>query len=175
LQQLELYDIDESEYRALLHEIPKIWKKNSSFFDLGLHELFKTFGESDDFVFGVHIYNHHNRGLLFVVLTEYHRDSRIAVFRINAVLTIVTFPEPSREKAEIRLREMLEELTYEDLEKFGVADQYRESGEVFVCPRCKAQYMMRVLNVAADGKVECQNCLALIDPNEIHIGTSHDS
>ena len=178
LQELELHDIDESEFRALLFEIPELWKKNSGRFDLGLQELFKTFGETDSLVFGVHIYSHGNSGVVLVVLTEYSRDSRVAVFRITAIIALITYkvnPQPFGRSAEVRLRSILEKLSYEDLEMFANANQYQGSDEVFVCPKCKARYMMRILTVSADGKVQCQNCLALIDPKEIHVDTSHDS
>lgn len=175
MQELELHDIDENEYRALFHEIPNLWKKNSGFFDMGLGEIFGTFGESNNLVFGVHIYIRGNYSQLFIVLTEYLRETRTATFRINVVpITRVAF-EQSREAAEVRFRQILEKLTYEELETFAIFNQYQGSDEVFVCPKCKARYMMRTLKVSEDGKVQCQNCLALIDPNEIHVDNSHDS
>lgn len=175
LQELELLDIDESEYRAMFHEIPELWRKSSGLFDLGLNELFGSFAELADHIFGVHLYYHPSSSMLFVILTEYLKDTRVAVFRINAVTTIRTIPKKSQKEAEVRFGKMLEKLTYEDLEMYSVANQYLESDEIFVCPKCKARYMMRTLGVSADGKIQCQNCLSLFDPNEIHGDTSHDS
>jgi predicted RNA-binding Zn-ribbon protein involved in translation (DUF1610 family) len=88
------------------------------------------------------------------------------------------FGPSSHKKGEVKLREMLEGLTYEELEKFAIVGQHLDDDTIFICPNCKAQYAMRVLQVSKDGRTECQNCKGLFDPTELDVvqrATSHDS
>ena len=172
MQELELYDIDENQYTALLNEIPNLWEKNTSFYQPSLKLVFKSFNDFETLVFGVHIFKYGNASTIFVILTEYIRDAKLAVFSINAKTITGIFSPTNYKSGELKFTKMLEEISYEDLEQIT---QQHETNEVFVCPVCKAQYAKRVLRVTADGKLECQNCLALVDPNEIHDDTSHYS
>lgn len=172
MQELELYDIDESQYTALLNEIPNLWEKNTSFYQSSLKPVFKSFNDFETLVFGVHIFKYGNSSTIFVILTEYIRDAKLAVFNITATTITGVFSPTDYKSGEIKFTKMLEEITYKDLEQIT---QQHDTNEVFVCPVCKAQYAKRILRVTVDGKVECQNCLALVDPNEIHVDTSHDS
>ena len=169
MKTLELYDIDEDELRGLLSEIPTIWKNNSGFFDSGLTPVFRNIGELDNLVFGVHIFSHGNRAMLFIILSEYMRDVRIATFNITAKNMMGWFGYTSNNKGELKFKEMLEKLTYEELERFAVEHQYQESGEIFVCPNCSAQYRLRVLRVTEDNKIVCQNCNRLFDAIELNV------
>jgi predicted RNA-binding Zn-ribbon protein involved in translation (DUF1610 family) len=178
METLELYDIDEEQLRGLLHEIPAIWKKNSGFFDTGLKPVFKNFGELDNLIFGVHLFSHANGARIFIILTEYLRDARIASFNINVRNTTGWLAPTVHKSGELKFREMLEKLTYEELDLFSVENQYQESDEIFICPSCGAQYLMRVLRITSDGRIECQNCNALFDPVELDVAqksASHDS
>ena len=178
MELIELYDIDEAEYRSLLHEIPTIWKKNSSFFDTGLNPWFSNIGELDNLIIGVHIFSHGNGAQMFIILTEYLRDARIATFNINARTTTGWLGPTSYGKGEIKFREMLEKLTYDEIEKFSIENQYQESDEIFICPNCKAQYFMRVLQITEDGRMVCQNCNKSFDTIELAVArgsASHDS
>jgi hypothetical protein len=172
LQELELYDIDESQYIALLNEIPNLWEKNTSFYQSSLKPVFKSFNDFETLVFGVHIFKYGSSSTILVVLSEYIRDAKLAVFNFTATTITGVFSPTDYKSGEIKFAKMLEEITYEDLERIT---QQHDTNEVFVCPVCKAQYAKRVLRVTPDGKVECQNCLALVDPNEIHDDTSHYS
>ena len=175
---IALHDIDEDEAKGILNFFPEIWKKNSGFFDTGLTSIFSNFGESEDLLFGVHIFTHGNGAILFIILTEYMRDSRIATFNINARHITGWFSPSSHKKGEVKLRDMLENLTYEQLQEFATVGQHLEDDSIFLCPNCGAQYLLRVLRVSVDGRTECQNCQALFDPVELEVtrkGTSHDS
>ena len=172
LQELELYDIDENQYIALLKEIPNLWEKNTSFFQSSLKPVFQRFNDFETLVIGVHIFKYGNSSTIFVILTEYIRDAKLAVFNISATTITGVFSPTDYKSGEIKFAKMLEEISYEDLEQITQQDDHIE---IFVCPVCNAQFVKRVLRVTADGKVECQNCLALIDPNDIHVDTSHDS
>jgi hypothetical protein len=66
METIALHDIDEDEMRSLLRYFPEIWKKHSRFFDSGLRPIFENFGESEDLVFGVHIFTHANGVVLFI-------------------------------------------------------------------------------------------------------------
>ncbi len=169
METLELYDIDEDQLRGLLHQIPEVWKKNSGFFDTGLKLVFRNFGESDNLIFGVHLFSNANGARIFIILTEYIRDARIASFNINVRNTTGWFAPSTHNSSELKFREMLEKLTYEELDKFSLESQYQESDEIFVCPNCSAQYLMRVLRVSRDGRVKCQNCLSLVDPTSLGV------
>ncbi len=178
MEAIALHDIEETELRSLLYNFPEIWKKNSGFFDSGLTQVYGNFGETENLVFGVHIFTHGNGAVLFIILIEYLRDSRVASFNINARSITGLFSPSIHKKGEIKIREILEKLTYEDLEKFAIVGQHLEDDSIFICPRCKAQYLMRVLRVATDGKTECQNCNGLFSPEEIEIArkaASYDS
>ena len=178
METLELYDIDEYQLRGLLHEIPELWKENSGFFGTTLKPVFQNFGELDNLIFGVHVFSHANGTWILIVLTEYLRDARIASFNISARNLVGWFGPSADKKGEIKFREILEKLTYEELEMFSVENQYQESDVIFVCPNCSAQYLMRVLRVTRDGRIECQNCSALFDPVELDVAqrsASHDS
>jgi hypothetical protein len=88
------------------------------------------------------------------------------------------FAHSAYKKGETKLREILENLTYAELEEFAVVGQHLEDDTIFICPDCKAQYLLRVLRVTIDGKTECQNCLHLFDPVEIEFArkaASHHS
>jgi hypothetical protein len=178
MEALELYDIDEDEIKGLLHHIPEVWKKNSSFFDTGLTLVFKSFGEHDNLLFGVHIFSHGNGAVMFIILTEYFRDSRIAVFNINARHITGWFSPSDHNKGEIKLRQILEGLTYEELEHYSIVGKHIDDDQIFICPNCRAQYMMRVLRVSDDGRIECQNCrrlFSIVEIDETKKHTSYDS
>jgi len=178
LELLELYDIDEPELRSLLHEIPTIWRKNNSIFDSGLTPFFSNIGELETLIIGVHIFTHGNGAHLFIILTEYLKDARIATFNINAKSTTGWFGPTSYKKGEIKFREMLENLTYEEIETFSIENQYQESDEIFICPNCSAQYFMRILQVTKNGRVVCQNCNRSFDSTGLNVAqksASHDS
>lgn len=175
---VELYDIDEAGLRGLLHEIPTIWKKNSVFFDTGLTPFFQNIGELETLIIGVHIFSHGNGARIFIILTEYLRDARIATFNINARSTTGWLGSTSYKKGETKFREMLEKLTYEEIERFSIENQHQESKETFVCPNCRAQYLLRVLQVTEDGKIVCQNCnesFDLAEQNFAQRSASHHS
>jgi transcription initiation factor IIE alpha subunit len=162
-----LHDISEEQLKGILNFMPEIWKKNSGFFDTGLTPIFKNFGESDDLLFGVHIFSHGNGAVLFIILTEYMRDSRMATFNINSRHITGWFGVSSHKKGEIKLREILEDLTYDELDEFATVGQHLEDDSIFICPNCKAQYHMKVLRVSVDGRTECQNCKGLFSPDEL--------
>ena len=169
METIALHDLDEEELKGILDFLPEIWKKNSGFFDTGLTPIFRNFGESEDLLFGVHIFTHGNGAVLLIILTEYIRDSRVATFNINARSITGLFGPSSYKKGEVKLREILEGLTYEDLEEFVIVGQHLDDDSIFICPSCKAQYHMRVLRVSADGRTECQNCKKLFSPSELGI------
>lgn len=178
METLELYDIDENHLRGLLHEIPAIWKRNSGFLDTGLTLVFYNFGEMDNLIFGVHVFSNANGARIFVILTEYLKDARIASFNINVRNATGWFAPSVHKSSELKFREMLEKLTYEDLDLFSVETQFQESDEIFVCPNCSAQYLLKVLRITRDGRIECQNCQRLFDPVELDVAqrsASHDS
>ena len=169
METIALHDIDEDEMRSLLKYFPEIWKKNSGFFDTGLTPIFSNFGESEDLLFGVHIFTYGNGAVLFIVLTEYIRESRVATFNINARHITGFFSPSSHKKGEVKLREILENLTYDELEEFAIVGQNLEDDSIFICPNCGAQYLLRVLRVSVDGRTECQNCKSLFNPSELGI------
>lgn len=164
---IALHDIDEEEVIGILNFMPEIWKKNSGFFDTGLNPIFRNFGESDDLLFGVHIFSHRNGAILYIILTEYTRDSRMATFNINSRHLTGWFGVSSDKRGEIKLREILEGLTYDEVSEFATVGQHLEDPSIFICPNCKAQYRMRVLRVSEDGRIECQNCKKLFTPDEL--------
>ena len=164
METVEFHDIDENELRGLLHEIPIIWKKNSGIFDTGLSQIFRNIGELGNLIFGVHIYLHGNGTKLFIILTEYFKDSRIVTFSITATNTVGWLAPSPYAKGEIKFRTMMEKLTREELEVFSTKNQFRESLEIFVCPYCGAQYANRVLQITEYGNMICQNCNRLCNP-----------
>lgn len=130
METIALHDLDEDEMRSLLHHFPDIWKKNSRFFDTGLTPVFGNFGDSEDLVFGVHIFTHGNGVVLFIILTEYLRETRVATFNINARGITGLFSPSSHKKGEVKLREILEGLTYEDLEEFAIVGQHLDDDSI---------------------------------------------
>ncbi len=167
MESIALHDLDENELKGILNFFPEIWKKNSGFFDTGLSPVFSHFGETEDLLFGVHIFTHGKGAILFIILTEYIRESRVATFNINARHITGWFSPSSNKKGEVKLRAMLENLTYEQLEEFATVGQHFEDDRIFICPNCNAQYALRVLRVSIDGRTECQNCKTLFTPDEL--------
>lgn len=174
---VELHNIDENELRGLLHDISTIWDKNSGVFDTGLRDFFRNIEELDNLIFGVNMYLHGD-GMVFIVLTEYFKDSQIVTFRITAKNTSIWLEPFQHSKGEIQLRTILENLTREELEIIGAENQYRDSLVIFVCPYCGAQYAKRALQTADDGSIICQNCNRLCNPLEQEVAqevTSEES
>ena len=102
-------------------------------------------------------------------MPEYIKDDRIASGSMNGRNTTGWFAPSTHKSSELKFREMLEKLTYEELDNFSVENKYQESDEIFVCPSCSAQYLMRALRVTRDGRVRCQNCLSRVDPTELGV------
>jgi predicted RNA-binding Zn-ribbon protein involved in translation (DUF1610 family) len=175
METIALHDISESEMRALLQYLPELWKKNSGFFDTGIKQIFSNFGETENTEFGVHIFSHRNGSLLIIILSEYLRDTSVASFNINGRYITGWFSPSANIKGEMKLREILENLTYGELEEYAVAGQHLEDDSVFICPDCGAQYLLRVLRVTIDGRTECQNCKHLFDPVELEFARRADS
>lgn len=178
METIALHEISESEMRALLQYLPELWKKNSSFFDIGIKPIFDSFGETENLVFGVHIFSHGNGSILYIILTEYLKDTCVASFNINGRHITGWFSPSVNKKGETKLRELLENLTYDELEEFAAVGQNLEDESIFICPNCKAQYLLRVLRVTEEGRTECQNCKHLFDPVELEFArraASHHS
>jgi predicted Zn finger-like uncharacterized protein len=70
---------------------------------------------------------------------------------------------------EIRIRELLEHITYDELAAYAEQEIRYHDEEIFICPSCGAQYKKRVLRVSVEGQIECQNCNELFTPEEIEV------
>ena len=166
---IQLHEIDENELRVLLANLHKIHDNRKSFFAAGLTPVFQNFGELEELIFGVHIFSQGHGSIIFIILSEYLKDTRIATINITGTYVSGMFSPSANKKGEIQIRELLENLTHEELEEYVVQYMYHKSGEIFICPNCSAQYMMRVLRVSKTEQVECQNCKASFDPNELKV------
>lgn len=175
METVEFHDIEEDTLRSLLHEIPVIWKENSGFFDDGLKLVFKNIGNLDNLLFGVHIFTHKNGTKMFIILTEYFRDTQIATFNINARTNVGWLAPSYYTIGEEKFRTILENLTTEDLEMLSIKNLRHESDDIFVCPNCNAQYLMRVLQITEDVRIVCQNCNQSFDPGELDMARRANS
>jgi hypothetical protein len=166
---IQLHELDELELRALLGNLHKIHDNQKSFFEPGLTPIFQNYGELEDLIFGVHIFSQRNGSIVYIILSDYLNETRIATININCVYVAGIFSPSANKKGEIRLREMLENLTHDELKEYTMKYTHHDSSEIFICPSCGAQYLLRVLRVSEAGKVECQNCQALFDPNDLEV------
>jgi len=106
---------------------------------------------------------------MFVILTEYFRDTQIATINIDARTTVGWLAPSDYTTGEKKFRTILENLTTEDLEMISIKNLRHASEDIFVCPNCNAQYLMRVLQVTVDVKIVCQNCNQSFDPIELDV------
>jgi len=97
-------------------------------------------------------------------LSEYIRDARTASVNINSFHLAGWSGHSRYIRGEAMIREFLVSLTYAELEAHTRKGIYADSREVFICPKCGAQYLLRALQVTDDGKVTCQNCDGLFSP-----------
>jgi len=54
---VELFDIDESEFKAILDNLSDIFDKRKDFFKQGFTLIFRNYGETDELLFGVHLFS----------------------------------------------------------------------------------------------------------------------
>ncbi len=175
---LELFDLEENEFKAILNNLESIYSTKKSWYDTGLQLIFKNFGDLDELMFGVHVFSQGQGLSISIILSEYDRDTKCSTFNISSIYLSGLSAYSTFKKGETKIKEALQGLTFEELDAYTKQGVYEGSDEIFQCPHCNAQYRLRVLRVTEDGKVECQNCGVLSDPNEISTeerAVAHDS
>ncbi len=161
---VELFDLEENEFKTILNNLGSIYSTKKNWYEAGLDPIFKNFGELDELMFGVHLFSQGQGISISIILSEYNRDTKCSIFNISSIYMSGLSAYSTFKKGEIKIKEALQGLTFEELEAYTRQGVYEGSNEIFQCPHCNAQYRLRVLRVTEDGKVECQNCGVLSDP-----------
>ncbi|MFW9927118.1 MAG: hypothetical protein ACFFDM_10140 [Candidatus Thorarchaeota archaeon] len=164
---VEVEGISEEQMREVLIQLPDLWDQKRGILIPTLDPILRNFGETNDFVFGVHAFRLGDNCVI-IVLSEYHRGRDIATFSINATLLSGWGAPRTATKAEQKLCELIEMMSGEEWS--GFIHSPRLEG-TFICPKCNARYSLRTTRQVTDGRFECQNCGALVNPFQ---GTKSD-
>ena len=175
---IELHDIDEMQFKAIMQKLHIFYGQRKSWYQSGVTPVFQKFGETDELLYGVHVFVGSDNRTIYLVLSEYYRGSQMAMININSSHYTGIFGRTENRNGEIMLREALEAVTYEELDSYVNEIIIQEQDVIFNCPNCRAQYKMRALRISDDGRVECANCAKTYDPIELDVAqrsASHDS
>jgi len=159
METIEIFEIKEERLLGFLGALPNLWNARKRSLEPPLKLLFDKFGSKDNLLFVVQAFTHDSGPVMIILLTEYMRDLETARFIIhaydmNAVRGITEALWSCR-----RLRDILEDLVEYDLSVFS----HLKGDEIFVCPKCSAQYRLRAMRITKDGRVGCQNCGKIVE------------
>ncbi|MFW9957509.1 MAG: hypothetical protein ACFFCT_05525 [Candidatus Odinarchaeota archaeon] len=159
LETIDIFGIEEEKLLDLLAALPNLWNNRKGVFESSLELLFSKFSDKDNLLFAVHTFSLGSSREIAILLTEYLRNLGAASFIIYAYeMRGVSGATESRYSTR-RLRDILEDCIDVDFEALSNL----RGGDIFVCPKCSAQYRLRTLRFTRDGFVECQNCGQLVE------------
>jgi predicted Zn finger-like uncharacterized protein len=159
METIEIFGIEEERLLGILSTLPNLWKERKDSLGSSLELLFDKFGNKDDLLFAVQAFTHPGSTTMIVLLTEYLRDLQTAAFIIYAYDFNVVGGVRNATWSGRRLRDILEDCIEVDLSAFSRL----RGDEIFVCPKCSAQYRLRAMRITRDGRVECQNCGRIVE------------
>ncbi len=159
METIEISGMKEENLLGILGTLPNLWNARKGSFEPSLNLLFDKFGNKDNLLFVVQTFTQSSGSIVITLLTEYLRDLETAKFIIYAYDLNVVGGVTEALWSGRRLRDILEDFIDIDLSVFSNL----RGDEIFVCPKCSAQYRLRAMRITRDGRVECQNCGKIVE------------
>ena len=163
METIEIFGIKEENLLGILGTLPNLWNAKKGSSEPSLKLLFDKFGNKNELLFVVQAFTHPSSSIMITLLTEYLRDLETAKFIIYAYDLNVVGGVAEALWSGRRLRDILEGFVDIDLSVFS----HLRGDEIFVCPKCSAQYRLRAMRITRDGRVECQNCGKIVEYSKL--------